>query len=457
MESEIEQTFIDSDFFSSKQFKDQIDIIKKASEVAQSKVDYVSAHDDNVIRAIEIVENFLRKKHRLCYGGQAINAHLPSKYKFYDPNTTVPDYDFFTPQQESDIIFLVRDLKKAGFQEISVREGMHEGTIKVYVDFVPVADMTAIDPKLYRILSQREYKVDGISYLDANSLRMLMYLELSRPRGEVGRWSKVYERLALLNEFVPAKACKLRSNPFHGTMNQEQSKFTLNYIINNKRIFAGADLLQFYEKSLSSKYKNTTWILRNRKPIVFFSNDSENDAKQLRNEFNLLRTYSTSEEKIPYTIKTIASKGVDILPSMKVICQGKQALVLIIDQTACHSYFHVSVGHGKIIRIASMDTLITLYFSLALIQTPFFDISSMECLANHLVEISIKARNKPDDFAFPFISIQCVGHQTTLPSLIRAKVKRLTNKKLELTKILDNKSTSLKHSTLKKKKKPSNE
>jgi hypothetical protein len=142
---------------------------------------------------------------------------------------------------------------------------------------------------------------------------------------------------------------------------------------------------------------------------------------------------------------------------MKVIFQGKQDLVLIIDQTACHSYFHVSVGHGKIIRIASMDTLITLYFSLALIQTPFFDISSMECLANHLVEISIKARNKPDDFAFPFISIQCVGHQTTLPSLIRAKVKRLTNKKLELTKILDNKSTSLKHSTLKKKKKPSNE
>jgi hypothetical protein len=457
MESEIEQTFIDSDFFSSKQFKEQIDIIKKASEVAQSKVDYVSAHDDNVIRAIEIVENFLRKKHRLCYGGQAINAHLPNKYKFYDPNTTVPDYDFFTPQQENDIILLVKDFKKAGFQEISVREGMHEGTIKIYVDFVPVADMTTIDPKLYRILSRREYKVEGISYLDANSLRMLMYLELSRPRGEVSRWSKVYERLALLNEFVPVKVCKLRSNPFHGTMNQEQSKFTLNYIINNKRIFAGADLVEFYENSLSSKHKNTSWILRNRKPIVFFSNDSENDAKQLRNEFNLLRTYSNSEETTPYTIKTIASKGVDILPSMKIICQGKQALVILIDQTACHSYFHVSVGHGKIIRIASMDTLITLYFSLGLIQTPFFDISSMECLANHLVEISIKARNKPDDFSFPFISIQCVGHQTTLPSLIRAKVKRLTNKKLELGKMLDNKSTSLKHTTIKKKKKPSNE
>jgi hypothetical protein len=452
MESEIEQTFIDSEFFDGKQFQQQIDIIKKASEVAQAKVDYVSAHDDNVLRAIEVVEDFLRKRHRLCYGGQAINAHLPSKYKFYDPNTTVPDYDFFTPQQQTDIVQLVKDLRKAGFQEISVREGMHEGTIKIYVDFVPVADMTAIDPKLYRILSHREYKVDGISYLDANSLRMLMYLELSRPRGEIGRWSKVYERLALLNEFVPVKSCKLPSNPFHGTMNQDQSKFVLNYIMNKKRIFAGADLLHFYEQSLSSKKRNTTWVLRNKKPIVFFSNDSENDAKQIRTEFNLLRTYDPSEKPTPYTIKTLSSKGVDILPSMKVICQGTKAVVFIIDQTACHSYFHVSLSGGKILRIASMDTLITLYFSLGLIQSTFFDIGSMECLANQLVEISIKARNKPDDFAFPFISIQCVGHQTTLPSLIRAKVKRLTSKKADIRQLLNNTTkASMKVKTIKKK------
>jgi hypothetical protein len=278
-----------------------------------------------------------------------------------------------------------------------------------------------------------------------------MYLELSRPRGEVGRWTKVYERLALLNEFVPVKSCKLNRNPFHGLMNKDQSKFTLNYIINHKRIFAGADLLDFYETSLSSKPRNSTWILRNRKPIVFFSNDSDNDAKQLRNEFNLLRTYDPSEKPIPYTIKTLSSKGVDILPSMKVISQGTNAVVFIIDQTACHSYFHISISDGKILRIASMDTLITLYFSLGLLKTSFFDISSMECLANHLVEISMKARNHPEDFAFPFISIQCVGHQTTLPSLIRAKVKRLTNKKNNLKQILKQNVSSIKTKTIKKK------
>jgi hypothetical protein len=447
MESEIEQTHINSDFFDKKKFLKQIDIIKQASELAQSKTDYASAHDDNIVRAIDVVEEFLRKKHRLCYGGQAINAHLPAKYKFYDPEYSIPDYDFFTPNQNSDITVLVKDLKKAGFTEISVREGMHEGTIKIYVDYIPVADMTSIDPKLYRILSKREFKLDGISYLDANSLRMLMYLELSRPRGETTRWSKVYERLALFNEFVPSKPCRVSFNPFNGGLTKEQSEYTLNYIIENKRVFAGADLIDFYDHSLKFGKQNTNWILGSKKPILFFSPDSNNDAKKLREEFSFILSQQKKDKSIPgesiqkpITIKTYSSRGVDLIPSVKVISQGNKSLVFVIDQTACHSYFNVPISGGKIIRIASMDTLITLYFSLGLLDTQFYNMGSMECLANKLVQVSIKARENPDDFIFPFISIKCSGHQTSLPSLIRAKVKRITQKKEEIKDLLVNKN-----------------
>jgi len=453
MESEIEHTHINSDFFDKKQFQKQLNIITKASELAQSKIDHESAHDDNIIRAIDVVEDFLRKKHRLCYGGQAINAHLPAKFKFYDPEFSIPDYDFFTPSQDSDIIVLVKDLKKAGFTEISVREGMHEGTIKIYVDFIPVADMTAIDPKLYRILSKREFRTDGISYLDANTLRMLMYLELSRPRGEVGRWEKVFERLSLFNEFVPSRSCKISKNPFKGGLNKSQTLYTLNYIIENKRIFAGADLLDFYNAALKTGEQKNNWLFTSKKPILFFSNDTTNDAKQIREELNFLHTQSnrtTNSNRIidnnygpnasiaPITIKTYSSRGVDLIPSMKVITQGKKSLVFIIDHTACSSYFNIPINDGKVMRIASMDTLITLYFGLGLFDSNFFDMGSMECLANKLVEISIKARENPDRFVFPFISIKCTGHQTSLPSLIREKVKRITQKKQELKKLLMN-------------------
>jgi hypothetical protein len=456
MESEIEQTRINSDFFDKKKFQKQLDIIKQASELAQAKIDYASAHDDNIIRAIDVVEDFLRKKHRLCYGGQAINAHLPAKYKFYDPEFSIPDYDFFTPNQMSDIEILTKDLKKAGFTEISVREGMHEGTIKVYVDYIPVADMTAIDPKLYRILSKREYRYDGISYLDANSLRMLMYLELSRPRGELSRWQKVFERLALFNEFVPVKQCKISREAFRGSLTPEETEFTINFIIENKRIFAGADLLEFYDHVLKYNKQDTDWIVGSNKPIIFLSPNADADAKKLREEFNyLLDRYNSRggskgklQGRLPYmrvptspvTIKSFSSRGVDLIPSTKVLVQGNKSLVFIIDQTACHSYFNVPIDTNKILRIASMDTLITLYFSIGLFDSKYYDMGSMECLANHLVQISIKARENPEKFGFPFISIKCTGHQTSLPSLIRAKVKRITQKKHELKQLFENKS-----------------
>jgi hypothetical protein len=449
MESDIDQTHISSQFFDREKFKKQLEIIKQASELAQAKIDYASAHDDNIIRAIDVVEDFLRKKHRLCYGGQAINAHLPTRFKFYNPESSIPDYDFFTPNQTSDIDILVRDLKKAGFTEISVREGMHEGTIKVYVDYIPVADMTAIDPKLYRILSKREFRLDGISYLDANTLRMLMYLELSRPRGEVSRWNKVYERLMLFNEFAISKSCKINRKAFKGGLNSEQTKYVINFIIDNKRIFAGADLLGFYQHALKYGKQSTEWLFTSKKPIIFFSSDADNDAKIIREEFNFMKIQNKINEKNtddrsttekPITIKTFSSKGVDLIPSIKVVTHENKSLVFIIDQTACHSYFNIPINDGKIMRIASMDTLITLYFSLGLLDTKFYDIGSMECLANELVQISIKAREKPDDFIFPFISIKCTGHQTTMPSLIRAKVKRITQKKQQIKQLLNSDS-----------------
>lgn len=418
MESEIEH--IDSELFNLKRIKEQVNIITKASEVAQAKIDYASAHDDNIIRAISIIENFLRKKNRLCYGGQAINAHLPSKYKFYDPNYSVPDYDFFTPKQANDVITIINDLKKAGFIEISVREGMHRGTVKIYVDYIPVADLTEIDPNLYKVLSKREFKLDGISYLDANTLRMLMYLELSRPRGEVSRWSKVFERLALFNEFVSFKSCRIIHDSHHGGLNKDQLQFTMNYIIKNQRIIAGTDLLGFYKTVLHTRKLNTRWVFTTKKPIIFFSPESTNDANIILSEFNSMGSFK---------LKEYSSKGVDILPSMKIISQGKKSLIFIISSVACYSYFNIPIKGNTNIKIASMDTLITLYFSLGLIESTFFNIGSIECIANKLVDISMHARSNLEKFPLPFISIKCVGYQPSFPSLIREKVKRITEKR----------------------------
>jgi hypothetical protein len=417
MESEINH--ISSNYFDKSKFQTQIDIIKKASEEATIKLDYYTAHDEDILYAVSIIEKFLKRTHRLCYGGQAINAYLPAKYRFYNPEYSIPDYDFFTPSQYTDIISIVNDLKTAGFSEVSVREGMHEGTVKIYVNYIPIADLTVIDSSLYRTLSKRETRIDGISYLDANTLRMLMYLELSRPRGEVTRWPKVFERLTLFNEFIPVKPCRITHS--YGGLNINQLQFAINFIIKNKRIFAGADLLDFYNTSLKTRKLNTKWVFTTKKPIIFYSPEPEMDANLIRAEFKFM------SDK-PVTIKSYSSKGIDIIPSMKIISLDKNASVFIIHETGCNSYLNIPVKNESI-RIASMDTLITLYFSLGLAS--YFDMGSMECLANKLVSISLQARINPSKFPLPFISIKCTGHQSSLPSLIREKVKRIIKKRTQ--------------------------
>ena len=401
----------------------ELERIKKASESALRKIQYSRAHNAEMLYAISIVEHFLRKKHRICYGGQAVNAHLPSKYQFYNHKYQLPDYDFFTPEQDDDAKYIINKLQRSGFQEIAVREGMHEGTLKIYVNFISIADITSMSPEMYHMLAANEFRKNDISYLDANSLRMLMYLELSRPRGEVERWPKVYERLFIFNQHVPWKMCRnnlkhsnlKHSNLIHGKLTHDQVLHVFKYIIKNELVFAGGDLIEFYRHS-----KKINWIIGNKHPIVFFSSRPDDDANMLQPLFDNVK------------IQIYHSNTPDIIPSMTMLSHrnGKEIFVLIIHTSACHSYYTIRTHLGTL-RISSLDTLITLYFGLRFIKYEYFDIKSIECLASQMVLLSMKLRRGKQ----PFISLHCYGHQLSLPSLIRKKVNRMLTKRKKLYKI----------------------
>ncbi len=83
--------------------KKQLDLLQATVDEAQKRVDYAVAHDPDVIKAIETVERFLRRKKRVCYGGQAINSLLPKSKQFYDERYNIPDYDFFSPTPDLDM------------------------------------------------------------------------------------------------------------------------------------------------------------------------------------------------------------------------------------------------------------------------------------------------------------------------------------------------------------------
>ena len=189
----------------------ELKLLRNAVDKIEKKTGQDKINNPEINKIIKIVEKFLKDKKRICYGGTAINNILPKRDQFYDKDVELPDYDFYSPMPLKDAKELADIYFKEGFEEVEAKSGMHPGTFKVFVNYIPIADITILVPDIYDNLFKDSIVVDGIYYTPPNYLRMSMYLELSRPQGDVSRWEKVLKRLTLLNKRYPlrGKSCHL--------------------------------------------------------------------------------------------------------------------------------------------------------------------------------------------------------------------------------------------------------
>jgi hypothetical protein len=406
----------------------QFDDLNKIVDEAQKRVDYTVAHDEDVIKAIETVERFLRKKKRVCYGGQAINALLPKSHKFYDPEYTVPDYDFFSPSVGEDVDELIEMLQKEGFTDVNKKVGVHEGTMKVYVNFVPVADCSELHPRLFKIVQKRAHTIDGILYCDPDFLRMMMYLELSRPRGEVSRWKKVFERLTLLNYSYPPGECndyvKVNKNVMY-----DDRKTILDFIVKNKRVLAGSEVIELLSRGKDKV--NTEKLIQYSGPVIFLTKDASNDATDLKDILGGVKVDK-------YEVET------DTLFPFTTVSRGTTKIAIILQEEACHGYLNIHLSSGSDMRLATPDTLLHLYYSFLIFgrkEKSFFQ-TSLECLIQKIHTVAKKAREFPTSF-LPAFGLKCSGHQKGIATLLKAKAAR-TEKEKKAVKSGKNKTKKVK-------------
>ena len=80
----------------------ELAIIRQAVDKIEKKSGRKMLNNPVVQEIISIVEKFLVKTQRVCYGGTAINNILPEEAQFYDKSIELPDYDFFSPEPLQD-------------------------------------------------------------------------------------------------------------------------------------------------------------------------------------------------------------------------------------------------------------------------------------------------------------------------------------------------------------------
>ena len=413
----------------------ELAILRSAVDKIGNKSGKQKLNNPDIKEIIMIVEDFLKTTRRVCYGGTAINNILPLEDQFYDKTVELPDYDFFSPDPLNDAKKLADIYYKKGFTEVEAKSGVHSGTFKVFVNFIPVADITYLVPQLYKKIHKRAIMVGGIYYTPPNYLRMLMYLELSRPAGDVSRWEKVLKRLTLLNKHYPlrGKSCEteeiqrlfqygtkhtVKKGGASPTITEEEGelrnaeqiifKIVRNTLINQGCIFFGAFANRLYLKDLKK--------LRHKKipSIPDFDVLSGEPAETARMLKKRLSDIGIKDVKL----KKRGGVGEIIAPHYEVTV-GPESVVFIYEPIACHSYNVVKVG-GKKIRIATLDTMLSFYLAFAYVNRPYYNANRILCMSQFLFKVQQKNRLKQKGLLRRF-SIDCYGQQHTIEQMREEK------------------------------------
>lgn len=412
----------------------EIDLLRNAVDKIESRRGKKVAQSPEVKKIIGGVERFLREKKLVCYGGTAINSILPEKYRFYNNDIEVPDYDFYSPNALEDSKELADIFFKMGYNEVEAKSGSHPGTFKVFVNFIPVADITHMDMALFSVLAAKSYIKHGIRYAPTNFLRMAMYLELSRPEGDVSRWEKVLKRLTLLNKVYPMKLINCsrfememqnrnNPNPNETRLPESSSKsnsnssvdkkiydITQKVLMNNSVVFIGgfADIL--YSKYLP---KSDRHKLSKQPEFDVLSNNPEELAKLIK-----LTLKANGFDKI--TIEKMPAIGEIILDHYKVSVDSN-TVALIYKPTACHSYNTIKLN-SQIIKVASIDTMLMFYLAFSYAKRYYYNRDRLLCLAGILFYIQNKNKNRLSQSGLlKRFGSSCYGKQETLESLRRDK------------------------------------
>ncbi len=395
-------------------------LARAAAAEAANYQERFAAEDTEARKIVDIMEHFLRAKGRVVYGGAAINAHMPSDKKFYDPRLYLPDYDFMTPDPLQDCADLIVTFQSEGFTDVEAKFGIHEGTYKIFVNYRSAADITYMPPEIYDRVVADSVSIEGIHYASPNYLRMNMYLELSRPAGMVSRWEKVYERLLLLNETHPIKTGHCTAEPLRAL---------------GRGRGAGAIHSRIVEIGIDAE-------------VVFLSGASYlAGTPPSTDEIVLLITPRRHDvaRRIAAAIKSPTLHLVEypaqgeLLPGRTELRAGSldgKLVAVVFDTVACHSYTTLPDPAGY--RLGSIDLLIQMYYAFHFAELNNLISVRLMCVIQELVDLESDRRRRAAAGGEPreVFPLECIGHQPSMPELKKSHRDRVREKRKDLEKAL---------------------
>lgn len=396
----------------------ELEVLRAAVDKAEERAGKKLTHSEEVKDIINIVETFLREKKLICYGGTAINNILPTQDQFYNKDIEIPDYDFFSHTALDDAKRLADIYDSRGYTDVEAKSGVHHGTYKVFVNFIPVADITYIPKELFKAIQRDAIKVDGILYAPPDYLRMAMFLELSRPKGDVSRWEKVLKRLTLLNKNYKMRNPRCEHIDFmRGFEGSKEDARDIYETVKNSIIDQGLVFFGGYASELYSRYmpKKDQYKFQRKSPdFDALSLDPQRSANIIKERL---------QDEGFHHVKVHHNKGFgEIIAPHYDITVGEDTVAFIYEPLACHSYNVIRI-RGRKVNVATIDTMLSFYLAFLYADRAYYDHDRIYCMAQYLFLVQSRNRLQQKGVLKRF-TLQCSGKQLTLEDMRNEKSKK---------------------------------
>lgn len=320
----------------------------------------------------------------ILYGGYALNTLLPKIHKIYK-DKSLPDIDAFTNKAKHYALEIADELKKAGYEYVEVKSGVHKGTYKVFAEFEQILDITNVSASMYDYLNENCVEVDGCFICPPAFLMWSLYKELARPEGSGFRWEKLFKRYHVFQRQHKLTASPM---PVFEKLDQDLYNRLQSVIKENEFIVVGKQAVSLY-LDISSNVSDDFYMF-------------EILTDDIDKAYEKLKTEGTELVKHPRRMLYEVSSDVG---HVKI---GEKKLCKIYLTDACYSY-----QRKKGFFVGSVDTVLYFLYSQYITSSHFNNaegritkglrgmILAMEDYANKL---GVNERFKT----------KCQGHEQTL-------------------------------------------
>ena len=270
--------------------------LDKLEETA--KLIYLNSYEPTLTESKNVykeIKQFIKDKNRIVYGGYAQNELIRAKNKddvFYR-EVDVADIEFYTPDPIGDMIDLCDLLYQKKYKYIDGKEGVHNETYKIFVNFLNYCDISYISPEIYNTIPT--ITIDGLRMCHPHFMLIDSYRVYTDPMTGYYRLKKTFTRFTKLISYYPFDENMVYNKIEYDT---KEKTDVLKFI--RKKIIRSSDLIVVGQYAFNRLMKKAEMPDTYYVPTHYFQLISTNYSKDVDTIHNVLRKQFPSITKKTY-------------------------------------------------------------------------------------------------------------------------------------------------------------